>query len=231
MHVSMRNLGLLGLGAAVLASLAYVSFREEPVPVDLAVVNRGPLEITVNADGKTQVRDLYEVAAPIAGTALRSPVEVGDPVIADETVVATVEPASVALLDERSRLQAEATLREAEASRSVAAADLLQAEENRDFAQSQLERTRALANRGVATLTRLEDDAQRLKVAEATHAAAEARLAAADGAVARARASLLDPGLADVTGASCCVDILAPADGVIMAVAAISDPCPSAARW
>lgn len=222
MDVSMRTIGLLGLGAAVIAGLAYVSFREDPVPVDLATVTRASLEITVNADGKTQVRDLYEVAAPIAGTAMRSPVEVGDPVVAGETVVAIVRPASSALLDERSRLQAEATLREVEASRSVAAADLLQAEESRDFAQSQLERTQALLSRGVASLTRLEDDAQRLKIAVAAHAAATARLAAAEGAVERARASLLAPDPSAESEDTCCVEIRAPADGVVLTLATIS---------
>lgn len=222
MDVSMRTIGLLGLGAAVIAGLAYVSFREEPVPVDLAEVARGPLEITVNADGKTQVRDLFEVSAPIVGTAMRSPVEVGDAVVGGETIVAVVRPAFSALLDERTRLQAEATLREVEASRQVAAADLLQAEESRDFAQTQLERTQELVSRGVASLTRLEDDSQRLNVAEAAHAAAEARLAAADGAVERARASLLDPASVAENDAVCCVEIRAPADGVVMTIAAES---------
>ncbi|MEO0917342.1 MAG: HlyD family efflux transporter periplasmic adaptor subunit [Pseudomonadota bacterium] len=222
MDISMRTVGLLGVGAAVIAVLAYVSFREEPVPVDLAEVTRGPLEITVNADGKTQVRDLYEVAAPIAGTAMRAPVDVGDDVVEGETVVAVVRPASSALLDERTRLQAEATLREAEASRNVAAADLVQAEESRDFAETQLERTKALVTRGVASLTRLEDDSQRLNVSLAAHAAAEARLAASEGAVARARASLIDPAMAVDDGSACCVEIRAPANGVIMTVAAVS---------
>ena len=222
MDVSRRTMGWVGFGIVVIAALAYLSFREEPVPVDLAEVARGPLEITVNADGKTRVRDLYEVAAPIAGMAMRSPVEVGDLVVADETVVAIVRPVSSALLDERTRLQLQATLHEVEASRSVAEADLVQAEENRDFAQSQLERSQELLNRGVASLTRVEDDAQRLKVAEAAHAAATARLAAAESAVERARASLVDPDPAADSAATCCIEIRSPADGVVLSIAAIS---------
>ena len=222
MEVSKRTLGLLGLGAAVLAGLAYISFREDPVPVDLAEVTRGPLEITVNADGKTQVRDLFEVAAPIAGTAMRSPVDVGDTVVAGETVVAVVRPATSALLDERTRLQAEATLREAEASRMVAAADLRQAEESRAYAQSQFDRTQRLVERSVASLTQLENETQALNVAEAAHSAAMARLEAAEGAVARARASLADPVQTSDAAAACCVEIRAPADGLVLAIDTIS---------
>jgi HlyD family secretion protein len=137
-------------------------------------------------------------------------------------VVAVVRPASSALLDDRTRLQAEATLREAEATRSVAAADLVQAEESREFARSQLRRTQELVTRGVAAITQLEDDTQKLHVAEAIHDAAAARLQAADGTVARARAGLLDPNQASQSAKACCVEIVAPADGVILTVAAIS---------
>ena len=85
MALSTRSIALIGVGVAIVAGLTYVAIREEPVPVDLAAVTRGPLEITINADGQTKVRDIYEVASPIMGTAMRSPVSAGDPVIADET--------------------------------------------------------------------------------------------------------------------------------------------------
>lgn len=222
MAYSKRTLTLSGVGLALIAGLAFVSFREAPVPVDLAEVTRGPLEITINADGRTQVQELFEVASPIAGMAMRSPVEVGDRVTKDQTIVATVRPSSSGLLDERSRLQAEAALQEALAARSVAEADLQQAEETRAFAQTQFERTQALVTRGVASITRLEDETQRLKVADATLVAAQARLDMAEGSIERARASLLEPGETGATTSSCCVDLRAPADGVILSVDAIS---------
>ena len=220
---STRTVLLTGFGAAIVAVLAFVSFRTEPVPVDLAEVTRGTLEITVNADGETKVSDLYEVASPISGTALRSPVEVGDPVIAGETVVAIVRPASSGLLDMRSRLQAEAALQEAQAARHVAQADLQQAKERLAFARSQFTRTEALVNRGVTSITRLEDDKQRLSVAEAAVEAAQARIDMAESTIERARASLLGPNENGLDSPSCCVELTAPADGVILSVAAMSE--------
>jgi hypothetical protein len=95
--------------------------------VDLVTVERAPLSVTIDADGQTRIRDLYEVASPIAGTARRAPVAVGDAVVADETVVAMVEPGSPALLDARSRAQAEATVAEARAALDVARSDLMRA--------------------------------------------------------------------------------------------------------
>jgi HlyD family secretion protein len=222
MAYSARTFTLLGLGSMVLAGLAFVSFRTDPVPVDLVTVTRGPLEITVNAEGNTQVRDLFEVASPIDGTALRSPVEVGDAVVANETIVAVVRPVSSSLLDARSRLQAQAALQEARAARHAAVADLQRAQEVLAYAKSQFDRTQALVDRGVASLTRMEDDAQKLAIAEATVEAAQARIDMADGTIERAGAALLTPDQTDTEQSSCCVDIRAPTSGVVLDIDTIS---------
>lgn len=223
MSYSTRTLFLIGLGVTLVAGLSYVSFREDPVPVDLATVAYGTLEVTINADGQSQVRDLFEVASPISGTALRSPVSEGDRVRAGETVVAVVRPASSALLDARAQLQAKAALQEAFAAKHVAQADLKQAEETARFAQSQFDRTQALVTRGVASITRMEDDTQRLAVARATIEAAQARIEMADGAIERARATLLLPERAKASTESCCVEVTAPSDGIILSVEAVSE--------
>lgn len=222
MAYSARTFSLLGLGGMVLAGLAFVSFRTDPVPVDLVTVTRGPLEITVNAEGNTQVRDLFEVASPIDGTALRSPVEVGDAVVANETIVASVRPVSSSLLDARSRLQAQAALQEAQAARHVAVADLQRAQEVLAYAKSQFDRTQALVDRGVASLTRMEDDAQKLAIAEATVEAAQARIDMADGTIERAGAALLTPDQTETAQGNCCVDIRAPTSGVVLDIDTIS---------
>ena len=222
MAYSSRTIILTGLGAAIVAGLAYVSFRPDPVPVDLAVVSRGPLEVTINAEGKTKVRNLYEVASPIAGMALRSPIEVGDPVVAGETVVAIVQPASSGFLDARTRLQAEAALHEARATRQVAQAELQRDQETLIYARSQFQRTQSLVNGGVASVTKLEGDEQKLAIATAAVEAAQARIDMADGTIERVQASLLQPEVTTHKVASCCVKITAPADGVVLSVAMIS---------
>lgn len=220
---SMRSLALMLVGAVVVAVLAWISFRDDPVPVDLAAVTRAPMEVTINADGKTRVRELYEIASPIAGTALRSPVEVGDRVTKDETVVAIVRPGASALLDERTRRQAEASLQEAQGALHIAETEREQAERDRAFAQTQYDRATSLVNRGVATITRLEDAAQRLAIADAAVDAAEARIELALGTIERAQASLMTPAEDNRGEDTCCIRILAPADGVVLSVATISE--------
>ena len=115
-----RLILILAIAVVIVAALVWVALRPVPVPVELAEVSRGPMEVTVDVDGQTRIREVWEVSAPIAGTALRSPVRVGDPVTRDETLVAVVEPVAPSLLDARSRSQAEAAVREAEAALQVA---------------------------------------------------------------------------------------------------------------
>lgn len=218
-----RNIILGLVGAAVAGGLLYVSFRPEPVPVDLHTLETGTLTITVDVDGTTRVKDFFEVAAPITGVALRSPVDVGDPVIAGETVVARVEPVEPALLDARTRLQAEAAVREAEAALAVARTDLARAIEDRTYASSQFTREETLVERGVSSITRLEDAHQRKVIAEAAVAAAEARVEQAEGSLARAQAALTEPALNPGAQAACCTSILAPADGVVLSVENVSE--------
>ncbi|MBD3679682.1 MAG: HlyD family efflux transporter periplasmic adaptor subunit [Rhodobacteraceae bacterium] len=218
-------------GAAILGGLIYVATTEEPVPVDLTEVARGEMMRTVNADGRTRIREVYEVSAPFTGTARRSPVEVGDKVVAGETVVAVVEPVAPALLDTRSRLQAEAALREAEAALHVAETRLHQAEEELAYAQSQFDRTKTLVERGVASTSRLEDATQVLDLREASRDAAQSGLEMAEGSVERARAALVEPGSETNGSETCCVELTAPIDGTVLSVTEISErPVQAGAR-
>lgn len=218
-----RTVGLSLAGAALIGGLAYVAFREDPVPVDLVEVTRAPMQVTIDADGQTRIREIYEVASPIAGTARRAPVEVGDEVLAGETVVARVDPVSPSLLDARARAQAEASVDEARAALDVARSELRRAEEEEAFARQQYERTETLVDRGVATLTQMETVAQQLAVAEAAVAAAESRLAMQEGSLERAEAALVGPEGNGVAEGECCVVLRAPADGVVLSISTISE--------
>lgn len=207
---------LLSLGGlAIAAGLAVVAFRPAPVLVDLAPVTRGAMSATIAADGKTRIRDVWDVSSPIAGTAQRAPVVVGDRVVGGETVVAIVEPVVPALLDARSRAEAEAALRQADAALAVAEAQLAEAVEARDYAEGQRDRAQALVERGVASVTRLEDAEQNLRAAAAALAAAESARAMQAGARDRAAAALMEPGDAAPAHA---VEIRAPATGVVLAI-------------
>lgn len=217
-----RTIGLTALGIAMIGGLAYVSLREDPVPVDLITVAEAPMQVTIDADGKTRIRNLYEVASPISGTALRAPVAVGQRVTAGETVVARVEPLSPSLLDARSRAQAEAAVAEARAALDVARTELTRAEEEAEFIDTQFARVQALVERGVATVTQLEDATQKGIMADSAVAEARSRVIQAEGTLERSQAALLGPD-GDTRAAECCTELRAPADGVVLTIPTISE--------
>ncbi len=215
------------LGLALLAALVWaliaVTFRTDPLPVDLHVVARSAMMNTIDADGVTRIRNVYEVSSPISGTALRAPVEVGDEVAGGETLVAIVQPGAPELLDTRSRVQAEAGVREAEAAFHVAESDLRKAEEDLAYAQSQYDRALRLTETGTASLTRLEDAGQRRAIAEAARDAAKSRLEMATGSVDRAQAALMAPTNGAEEDGSCCIRLTAPTDGVVLDLDMVSE--------
>ncbi|WP_434290741.1 efflux RND transporter periplasmic adaptor subunit [Celeribacter sp. SCSIO 80788] len=206
----------------LVAALLFIAFRPHPVAVDLTEVTRGHMEVTINADGKTRIRNLYEVSSPIAGTALRSPVEEGDAVVAGDTV-ARVEPLSPSLIDARSRVQLEAAVREAEAAADLAQAQLRQSEEELSYAQSQFERTKALVTRGVSSVTTLEDAQQLLSVRNAARDAAVSNVQMAQSSLARAKAALIEPGAAESTAETCCIALTAPISGKVLSITQVSE--------
>lgn len=224
MALTSRNFVFGFIGAAIVASLVYVTLHSDPVAVDLHRLKRGPMQVTINADGKTRIREVYEVSSPITGTALRAPVRVGDRVIAGQTVVAVVEPLSSSLLDPRSRIQAEAAVREAEAALQVARSRVREAQEDLTHAQREYDRSKALVERGVASQMRLEDSEQMLGMKRAAETAAVSGLEMANSALDRARAALIEPGGAGDDGeASCCMQLTAPVDGRVLEIDVISE--------
>lgn len=218
-----RLLIIAVLGIAIIGGLVWVAMRPVPVPVELAEVTRGPMEVTVDVDGVTRIREVWEVSAPITGTAMRSPVRVGDSVEAGETIVAIVEPGAPSLLDQRARSQAEAAIHEAEAALAVSESRLSEAEQDLILARSQYERAKSLVERGVSSLVRLEEATQVMRIKEAARDAAESARDMAQGTLERARAALIGPEQAEDADADCCVQITAPASGKVLEIDRVSE--------
>lgn len=216
---------LTGLGGvAVIVAAAAWAFWPRPLLVDLATVQVAPMQLTVAADGVTRVRDPYEVTAPITGNLQRMQVAVGDPVTQGD-VIAVIEPAAAAILDARARLQAEADVAEARAALEVAEASLVQAQADLTHAEAELTRASALAARGVVA-PRLLEDAQIMRDgAQAAARVAQSRVALQQAALARAQAALVVPGAPDTPAPDtpapdrrCCVEVLAPQTGTVLAI-------------
>lgn len=157
-------------GAAILAiviGLLIYGFLPPAVDVDLATVGRGSLTVMVEDDGKTRVRERYIVSAPLAGRLWRTALRSGDPIQANETIVATIEASESNLLDDRARAEAEARLKAAEAHREQSMALIDRANDAVTIAKGDLDRAEALYAK--KSITEESYDAVRLKHRLAAH--------------------------------------------------------------
>ncbi|HEX9208399.1 MAG TPA: HlyD family efflux transporter periplasmic adaptor subunit [Steroidobacteraceae bacterium] len=202
----------------VLAALFWL-FRPQPVAVDLVTAQRGPLLVTVSDDGETRVKDVFVVSAPVPGLMRRIELEAGDPVVAEQTIVARIEPNDPAFLDRRSSAEASAALRAAEAARTHAAAEVRRVQAELDFAQAELRRYEGLVARAAVSQNDLDSARRRAATAAAALQESRAGLRVSESEVDQARARLVSPGGTRAVRADCeCVLVHSPVSGSVLRV-------------
>lgn len=148
-----RTITVLFLGG--IAALLVIAAIPKPIPVDVAEVARGTLEVTIDEDGVTRVKDRYVVSLPLTGSLGRLELRAGDSV-SEGGVLARVEPMAPQLLDERSRTQAEARVAASQAAQRQSRAAVARAEAALSLAQQMEQRQTQLAERGGAPQATLD---------------------------------------------------------------------------
>ena len=118
-----RMLTWAAIAALVALGLAW-AFAPRSVVVDLLTVAKGPMTVTVDEEGETRVHDVFGLSAPVAGRVQRIEAHVGDPVVANDTVLARIEPVDPAFLDPRTETQARAAVNGAESALELARAEV-----------------------------------------------------------------------------------------------------------
>ena len=160
--------GLAGLGIVTLVALA---FRPAPLAVDIGQVTAGPLQVTIDAEGKTQVQARYVIAAPVAGRLQRIELEAGDSVEAGE-VVAQLDPLplNTQVRTAQSRLQQlRAELAGVDTQRPKSQ-ELAQAEAQVQAAVAEQRAVAARVTEAQAALTQAQRDRQRAQELESAGA-------------------------------------------------------------
>lgn len=133
------------------AALGYFLFSPAAVRVETALVRRTTLEVVVEDDGRTRIREKYVISANVAGRLSRLELHPGDAVTANLTPIARIDPAPPALLDERSRIKAEAQVEAAKTQQVRAATQRESASSSRRIAQEESERLDTISERGSIT--------------------------------------------------------------------------------
>lgn len=173
--IRLRRILVWGLLAAIIGGTIYISMRPRPVLVDVAVVKFAPMDVRVEEDGQTRIRERYLVSSPLAGRLMRITLDVGDAVKSEDTVLARMEPTDPTLLDPREVAMANARVKQAEQRLEVARADLARAEAALNFAEVEMGRVRQMREANAASDSEFAAQELRfLQAVEETRAAAHA---------------------------------------------------------
>jgi len=206
-----RRLRYFAAGLVVLVLLAAALWPDARL-VDTGGVERGAVRETLDAEGRTRLRDRYVVAAPASALARRLALEPGDAVEAGQTLV-VLDAADAAPLDPRTRAATEAWVAGARASLASAREEASAAEAAARQARSEADRLRVLArDRLVAaeSAERAETGRQR---AEREAASARFREATARHQMQAAEAMLARGVRGDGTAE---LELTAPVAGVVL---------------
>lgn len=200
----------IALACGLVGSIATAAFWPEPTPVDVAPVTRGPMQVTVDEDGVTRVRERFVVSAPVSGRLERIELEPGDAVVRGRPLLRLV-PALPPLLDQRLRAELTAAAEAAQAAEGQARAERERAAATQERARASLRRLTTLASAGAIADDDLEAAESALKHADSAVRAAEFAVVRASREYALARARLGTPAARDAS-----VEVTAPADGVVL---------------
>jgi HlyD family secretion protein len=187
-------------GALLVIALAIIAVWPRAVEVEAASVDRGAVRATIVDEGRTRMREVYVVSAPVPGRLLRVAVEPGDIVVEGEPL-ARMTRSVAGFLDPRSDAEARAVVNAAEARETAARAE-------RELAEIEASRAETLATQRLIATAALDTARTRLRAARAAESAASAELR-------RARSALLAAGR---DGESSTLTLNAPSAGVVLRV-------------
>ena len=204
-------IGIVVIGGVVMA------MRPKPVIVESGAVTKGPLVVSVIEEGKTRIRHRHIISPPITGFLRRIELRAGAPIEKGKTLLAVIEASTSNFLDPRTKAEAEARIKTAEAVRETRQADLERAKASLDLAEKQVERQRKLRDSGATAQQDYDIAESQAQVRQRERNAAEFALNAAASDVNVARAALLQAQAPSADQAKP-IQIFAPVDGFILNV-------------
>ena len=204
------------LAAALLGAIVY-GFLPKPIKVETATVSTAPLTVSVIEEGKTRIRHRHTISPPVAGFLNRVELRAGAPIEKGKTVLATIQPQPASFLDPRSRAEAEARVKGAEAAKMRAEAEVERAREALSLAEKERVRAAELKAKGAVSLKEFDTAEAHAAMSGRELRAAEFALEVAGFERAQADAVLMQtqtPG--DSTAKP--LEVIAPVNGFVLSV-------------
>lgn len=209
------NTIVLIIVAAAVVALLMMWLQPKPARVDAAKAVRGPLRVTVDGEGKTRVRDLFVVAAPVGGQLRRIRLRRGDAVELGK-IIAQIEPMPLAPLDPRQRAEAIGRVSAAEDVKREVDQLVARNRASYDQARRDLERGELLARSGDISRQELEQAQTAVATTLREYEAARSKAESAAHEVEVARAALLAADQRATPGTL--VSVKAPVRGKVLRV-------------
>jgi HlyD family secretion protein len=198
-------------GVVIVLAIVAMAMWPESIEVSAAKVERGPMQVTLDEDGETRIRDKFIVSAPVAGRLQRIELEPGDTVVRGKTVVARLTTADAPLLDPRTRGEFEAATEAARAAVGQARAEFERTTAELARARQTLQRQQELMKAGAIAADSLDAAETAVATAEEARKAAEFAVSRSQYELQTARARLQAP-----APAGRAVEVVAPVSGVIL---------------
>ncbi len=215
-HPLRRKLWITGVLLVVVLAILY-GFLPRTQEVDLVRLTRDPLQVTIEEEGRTRLKERFVISAPTAGYLRRIEAKVGDPVKKGQ-IVATLEPLRSQALDPRSRAEAEAVVSAAEASLAAAMEKERAAAADADYTQKRLARIASLFSRGSVAKDQFDQTESEAKKARAIQFSARAAADVARSELERAKTTLRNFSAIQKTGRNGAVEIASPVNGAVFKI-------------
>lgn len=207
---------MLVVAALVVLALVW-GFWPRPVMIETGEVARRPLQITVEEEGRTRVKDRYVLYAPVAGYLRRIDLDVGDPVELGEAL-AVLDPLRPTVLDPRARAEADARVAGARSALAGAESTARQAQADAELAEEEFRRREDLLARQLISRSEFDQARSRMRATQATHRAAESAIEVARHELEAALAALRYSGAGEGDAPIETVPVRSPASGRVLKV-------------
>ena len=215
-HTLRRKLVIISIILIVILAIIY-GFLPKTQTVDLVYVTRGSLQITIEEEGRTRLKERFTVSAPTAGYMRRINAKVGDPVNKGQ-IIAVLDALQSQALDPRSRATAEATVSAAEASLNASIERERVATADADYTEQRLERLKALYAKGSISKDQFDQTDSEAQKARALQRSAKAAVNVARSELERAKITLRNFTSVKRTGVQDAVDVISPVSGNVFRI-------------
>jgi HlyD family secretion protein len=215
MNGALRRKILVSSILLIVAVLLIYGFLPKTQEVDIASVTSGPLQITIEEEGRTRLKDRFTISAPTAGSMRRVNVKVGDPIKKGQ-ILAVLEPLQSQSLDPRSRATAQAAVSSAESALKATLEREKVATADADYLEQRRKRLKVLYDKGSIAGDQFDQINTEAHKAKALQLSAAAEVHVAESEVRRAKVALQN--FSAVKGQGNAVEVTSPENGSVFRV-------------